>query len=124
MDTIGQNESANLLARLDAWKPGDHDTGPLIRWAAAHLRGELALSLDAAWTEAVAAIDHLNAGIVAGDPLLWWGGPKVYRYTGDELCPYGAMASPPGDTGSDGIYGYGPTPAAALRALTTRLHNG
>ena len=32
-------ENAVLLQRLDRWQPGDTDTRPLIRWAAAHLRG-------------------------------------------------------------------------------------
>jgi hypothetical protein len=33
------DENAVLLRRLDGWTEGNHDTGPLIRWAAAHLRG-------------------------------------------------------------------------------------
>jgi hypothetical protein len=32
-------ENAELLRRLDQWQDGD-EPGPLIRWAAAHLRGE------------------------------------------------------------------------------------
>lgn len=36
----GLPENAELLRRLDAWKESQ-DPGPLIRWAAAHLRGEL-----------------------------------------------------------------------------------
>ena len=80
-------------------------------------------SLDAAWAAAEAAVDQLNAKIAAElEPLGPWGGPKVYRFTpGPEPGPYGAMASPPGDTGSDGVYGYGSTPAGALRALTSKL---
>ena len=34
------DEPTVLLHRLDEWQEGDHDTGPLIRWAAVHLRGE------------------------------------------------------------------------------------
>lgn len=34
-------ENAVLLRRLDAWTP-DRNPGPLIRWAAAHLRGCIA----------------------------------------------------------------------------------
>jgi hypothetical protein len=34
-----EDENAVLLRRLDAWQEGDN-AGPLIRWAAAHLRGE------------------------------------------------------------------------------------
>ena len=34
-------ENAVLLRRLDAWQEGDN-AGPLIRWAATYLRGELA----------------------------------------------------------------------------------
>lgn len=37
------DENAVLLRRLDGWKEGDHDTSPLIRWAATHLRGELSM---------------------------------------------------------------------------------
>jgi hypothetical protein len=36
----GTLENADLLQRLDAWREGD-SPGPLIRWAAAHLRGEV-----------------------------------------------------------------------------------
>lgn len=33
-----KDENAELLRRLDAWQEGDN-AGPLIRWAAAQLRG-------------------------------------------------------------------------------------
>lgn len=39
-----QAENRDLLRRLDEWNPWDDDAGPLIRWAAAHLRGCIALS--------------------------------------------------------------------------------
>jgi hypothetical protein len=39
-ETAPEPEPAELLRRLDAWEEGDNP-GPLIRWAAAHLRGEV-----------------------------------------------------------------------------------
>jgi hypothetical protein len=41
LGTEPEPENADLLNRLDEWTPGAHNTGTLIRWAAAHLRGEL-----------------------------------------------------------------------------------
>lgn len=39
-EPVERDENLELLRRLDQWREGDR-AGPLIRWSAAHLRGEL-----------------------------------------------------------------------------------
>lgn len=54
-------ENADLLRRLDAWREGDHDTGSLIRWAAAHLRGCVRDDIEGAIAASNAKYDALIA---------------------------------------------------------------
>lgn len=70
--------------------------------------------LDAAWREAEAALPE------------GWCDLAVYHYDpdpGDQHEPghYGAKTMDPADGGRSAIYGYGTTPAAALRALAAAL---
>ena len=69
-------------------------------------------SLDAAWAAAMAALPD------------GWCDLMVYHFDTspkghNEPAQYGAKSTDP-DSGTD-VYGYGPTPAAALRALAARL---
>lgn len=77
------SENENLLDRLDGWRKGDHDTGTLIRWAAAVIRGTLAMEASAIppeGTRLVLMTDELFAQL--GATSVEWGNPDEHgRYT-------------------------------------------
>lgn len=113
------SENVVLLQRLDAWSDSDANPGPLIRWAAAHLRQCIGLQrnpLDAAWAAVAAALPDGWAIDVLTD------GPG---YRADAKNMLGEVQLTGWSDGglSDGTEATAPrpTPAAALRSLADAL---